>query len=311
MIPGVLAVLLLLLATPASASPPPFTTLWGTAGSGDGQFDFAHHLALSPSSDVYVGDLLNNRVQQFTSGGVYIRQWPVSGSDGIAVGADSAVYVVGLDQVRKFSASGAPLLTFGTSGSGSGQLSSPVDVAVGSDGSIYVAEAGNHRVQKFDASGASVTVWGSEGTADGQFEFPLGIAIGPDGYVYVADVQNHRIQKFTPDGDFVLAWGTFGTDPGQLNGPGRPCVLTNGDLIVPDQGNSRMQRFTNDGTFVEAWGSPGTAPGEFNHPTCAACNGTGSLVYIMDKDNARVQKFGGATTGVESTTWGRLKKLYR
>lgn len=295
----------------SAAAAPPFNTTWGSAGSGDGQFNFAHHLALSPSSDVYVGDLLNNRIQQFTSEGVYVRQWPVDGADGVTVATDSAVYVVGSDQVRKFSASGSPLLSFGTTGSGAGELSFPVDVAVDGSGNIYVTEAGNHRVQKFDPTGAYVTLWGSEGSADGQFEFPLGVTVGPDGYVYVADVQNHRIQKFTTDGDFVLGWGTFGSGPGQLDGPGRPCVLDNGDLIVPDQGNNRMQRFTNGGAFLEEWGSAGSAAGQFNHPTCAACNGAGTLVYVMDKDNARVQKFGGITTDVQSTTWGKLKKLYR
>jgi DNA-binding beta-propeller fold protein YncE len=297
--------------TPALAQAPPFATMWGSQGSGLSQFNFAHHLALSPTGDVYVGDLLNDRVQQFTSGGAYIRQWPVTGADGVAVGPDSAVFVVGVNQVRKFSASGALLLSFGTPGVGLGQLENPIDVAVDVDGNIYVAEMGNHRVQKFDPTGASMGWFGSEGSGDGEFEFPFGVTVGPDGYVYVADVQTHRIQKFTADGDFVLGWGTFGSGPGQLNGPGRPCVLVDGTLIVPDQGNSRMQVFANDGTFVQEWGSPGTGPGQFNHPTCAACNGTGSIVYVMDKDNARVQKFGGVSTGVESATWGAIKKRYR
>jgi tripartite motif-containing protein 71 len=297
--------------TSVRAQAPPFATQWGSPGSGDSQFNFAHHLALSPTGDVYVGDLLNDRVQQFTSGGAYVRQWPVTGSDGIAVGSDNAVYVVGVNQVRKFSASGTPLLSFGSPGIGLGQLETPIDVAVDVDGNMYVAEAGNHRVQKFDSTGTSLGWFGSEGSGDGEFEFPLGVTVGPDGYVYVADVQTHRIQKFTADGDFVLGWGTFGSGPGQLNGPGRPCVLGDGTLIVPDQGNSRMQVFANDGTFVQEWGSPGTGPGQFNHPTCAACNGTGSVVYVMDKDNARVEKFGGISTPVEGTTWGAIKKRYR
>jgi len=296
----------------SAAAAPPFNTTWGSAGSGDGQFNFAHHLASSPLSYIYVGDLLNDRVQQFTWDGAYVRQWPVAGAGGVSVGGNGVVYVVGADQVRKFTDTGSPLLSFGSSGSGPGQLSFPVDVAVDwRSGDIYVTEQGNHRVQKFDSTGTYVTLWGSEGSADGQFEFPFGITIGPDGFVYVADVQNHRIQKFTTDGDFVLGWGTFGSGQGQLDSPGRPCVLDNGDLIVPDQGNSRMQRFTNGGTFVEEWGSPGTGPGQFNHPTCAACSGDGSIVYVMDKDNARVQKFGGVPTAIESTTWGKLKKLYR
>ena len=129
--------------------------------------------------------------------------------------------------------------------------------------------------------------------------------------MYVSDVQTHRIQKFTKDGDFVLGWGTLGSGPGEINGPGRPCVLANGNVVVPDQGNSRMQVFTNNGAFLFAWGSPGTGPGQFNHPTCVACDAAGSTYYVMDKDNARVQKFGGITTDVKAGTWGAIKRRYR
>ena len=56
------------------------------------------------------------------------------------------------------------LTTFGVSGSGGGEFSSPQGVAVDqSSGDVYVVDAGNFRVEKFDSGGIlclrSVRVW--------------------------------------------------------------------------------------------------------------------------------------------------------
>ena len=56
---------------------------------------------------------------------------------------------------------------WGTEGTGEGQFKFPVGVAVASDGSVYVADAGNYRVQKFTAEGVFISKWGAEGTGDG------------------------------------------------------------------------------------------------------------------------------------------------
>ena len=44
---------------------------------------------------------------------------------------------------------GVRLTGLGTRGTGDGQFGYPQDVAVASDGSVYVADGGNHRIQKF------------------------------------------------------------------------------------------------------------------------------------------------------------------
>ena len=75
-------------------------------------------------------------------------------------------------------------------------------------------------------------------------------------------------------------------------------------------GNDRVQVFQPDGTPLLMWGGPGTAPGEFNHPSGAVLDAAGN-VYVLDKDNARVQKFGAATTPARRATLGALKRRYR
>lgn len=86
--------------------------------------------------------------------------------------------------------------SWGDSGTGNGQFSSPHSIAVDGSGNLYVTDTGNHRVQKFSSGGAYLTQWGAQGAGDGQFFYPAGVALDAGGNVYVADTANDRIQKF-------------------------------------------------------------------------------------------------------------------
>ena len=101
---------------------------------------------------------------------------------------------VGEDGVSR---SGRFLANWGSEFS-AGLFNYPKGVAVAPDGSVYVAEWGNHRIQKFTSEGVFVSQWGTEGTGDGEFSWPLGVSVASDGSVYVADYSNNRIQKFLP-----------------------------------------------------------------------------------------------------------------
>jgi hypothetical protein len=67
----------------------------------------------------------------------------------------------------------SPSASFGSSGSGEGQLSSPSAVAVsevgGAAGDVYVADRANNRVEQFDSTGKFVAAWGW-GVKDGEKE---------------------------------------------------------------------------------------------------------------------------------------------
>jgi len=72
----------------------------------------------------------------------------------------------------------------------------PKGVAVGADGTIYIADFYNHRVQKFAPDGTFLTSFGTRGSGTAQFEYPIAVAIAPDGDVFVADFGNHRVQRW-------------------------------------------------------------------------------------------------------------------
>ena len=87
-----------------------------------------------------------------------------------------------------------------------GQFVFPFSFDAGTDGRIYVLDAGNARIQVFDRDGTYITQWGRPGSAAGEFDFVVGggqnlagsVAVDGDGFIYVADVFNQRIQKFAP-----------------------------------------------------------------------------------------------------------------
>ena len=49
---------------------------WGALGSGPGQFDLVHGVAVDRERRVYVADRTNNRIQVFTENGRFIEEWP-------------------------------------------------------------------------------------------------------------------------------------------------------------------------------------------------------------------------------------------
>ena len=81
----------------------------------------------------------------------------------------------------------------------------PSDVAVATDGTIYVSNTHAYEVLVFDPSGALRVAWGTKGSEPGQWEVPVGLAVDPRGHVFVADSANFRIQVLDATGTPLLA----------------------------------------------------------------------------------------------------------
>ncbi|MBI4673480.1 MAG: TIGR03663 family protein [Chloroflexi bacterium] len=178
-----------------------------------------------------------------------------------------------------------------------GAFDGPKNMALASDGSLYVLDTNNHRVEKFDATRKFVKAWGAQGNAPGQFNEPWGIAVAPDGTVYVADTWNHRIEKFDQDGNFISAWGVFG-DVGeaydqnllQLYGPRAIAIDKEGNLWVADTGNERIIEYSSQGEPLDVYGGTGAAVGQFLEPVGIAIGADGNF-YVADTWNRRIQVF--------------------
>src|SRR5205809_2266776 len=79
---------------------------------------------------------------------------------------------------------------WGSYGSAPGQFMYPTGLAVGPDGSVYVADLNNNRVQKFNNDGTFILQWGTAGSGDGQFDGVDDVAVDTQGNVYTTETTN-------------------------------------------------------------------------------------------------------------------------
>ncbi len=214
-------------------------------------------------------------------------------------------YGTSTTETGSYSSDAGFMLKFGSSGSSNGQFNQPRDVAVDSNGNIYVADRNNHRIQKFDSSGAYVTSWGSYGTGNTNFNYPRGIAVYETtpgtGFVYVADSDNHKIKKFDLNGTYITNWGGYGTGNGKTSYPQDVEVDSSGNVYASDYDNARVTKFTSTGTYLLKFGSLGSSNSQFNVPYDIAID-SNSNIYVADSNNHRIQKFD--FSGAYVTQWG-------
>lgn len=139
-----------------------FLLQWGSKGSGPGQFDLPHGIALDAAGKVYVADRSNLRIQVFDSSGHFLSQW--SGDQlgrpyAIALDQRGNAYIAdGGDQPEvppdrsawvEVSPNGIPLRRVGRFGNYDGQFKMAHSIAVDAHGAIYVGDIKGARVQKF------------------------------------------------------------------------------------------------------------------------------------------------------------------
>ena len=137
---------------------------WGRKGDGEGEFSNPHGLSLVPGdTDVVIADRENSRLQLFAGAGTFRRQWRgVAGADttgrvfSVAADAEGALYV-GIRRadydtahtgVLKLDREWKVVAAIGFGRPGDPVFNAVHDLAVGPDGSIYVAETRTRRVVK-------------------------------------------------------------------------------------------------------------------------------------------------------------------
>ena len=215
---------------------------------------------------------------------------------GLTTDKDDNVWItdIALHQVFKFSHDGKLQLTLGeraVPGDDDKHFNQPSDVAVASDGSIFVSDGyGNNRIVKFSPDGKFLLAWGKNGKAQGQLDLPHGIAVDGD-RVFVADRGNKRIQIFDLQGRFIAKWNGPPFDSVQdikIGSDHRAYVIQNGPEGPTDTTGVLVLR--PDGSLIERIGAYGNYDGQFLDAHWVAVSRSGA-VYVADFDGRRVFKF--------------------
>jgi predicted membrane-bound mannosyltransferase/sugar lactone lactonase YvrE len=189
----------------------------GSAGTNPGQLNRPRDLAVAPDGSIYVADTDNHRIQHLAADGTPLQVWGTFAD--IAQGT-------------------AP----------GGTFNQPWGIAVGQDGSVYVADTWNYRIQKFTSDGQFVKMWGTNGQGETPEAFwgPRDVAVDANNHVFVTDTGNKRVVEFDSEGNFITQFGQAGMDPGQFDEPVGLTIDSQGRVYVVDTWNQRIQVFTPD-----------------------------------------------------------------
>lgn len=245
---------------------------------------------------------------------------------GVSMDADGNLFIAdsGTHRIRKVAPGGliSTLAGTGTPGfaadgrpASQAQLDSPSGVFAGADGTLLVADTGNHRIRQI-AGGIIRTVAGSGGAglgADGlrallmPLHGPSAALADGRGTLYITDTLASRVLSVDPAGYVATAAGNASAgDSGdggaapqaQLRNPSALALDAEGNLFIADALNNRVRKVTAAGVISTVAGNgeaglsgDGGAATEarLREPRGVAVDGDGNL-YIADTGNHAVRK---------------------
>ncbi|PJJ60346.1 NHL repeat-containing protein [Hymenobacter chitinivorans] len=317
------------------------TTLAGSSqGFVDGpvataKFDNPTGITVDARGVVYVSDTDNHAIRLISPAGI-VSTLAGNGSAGnvdatgaaarfsspvgIAVDAQGTVYVADQNnhKIRMITPGGvvSTLAGTGTAGAADGpaasaQFSSPSGVAVAPDGTVYVADKGNHKIRQIRngqvttlaGTGTAGRVDGAPGTA--QFNQPTGIALDGGGTLYIADQGSFTVRILRGGQVATLAGSGLNGDldgpagSARFRSPTGVAVDARGNVYVADMLNQKIRLISPDGqvsTFAGSGGAGatnGTGPQiTFYLPFSVAVDARGT-VYVAEDGTFILRRIGG------------------
>jgi DNA-binding beta-propeller fold protein YncE len=212
----------------------------GTIGSA---LDRPNDVAVAPDGGLVVPELGANRLTLLGGG----RQ-DVVPSSGPGLRAPAGAAFVG-DELWVTQASGDGIQAFGARDGryvravAAGVLASASGLAPAPDGSVLVADTGNHRVVRLSADGALLAAYGARGSGPDGLVNPTDVAVARDGGFWVADFGNQRLVERGPDGGVRRVVGEAGDAlAGVFSYPIAVEALPGGDVLVVNSFSARVVR---------------------------------------------------------------------
>lgn len=200
-----------------------------------------HDVDFDAQGNVYVADTHNNRVTIYQLDGLAASltgelSASIRGPEGVATHANGRVYVAGAWSGNVVAYKDGKVV---------GQLDglrSPHDLAVTTQGDIWLSDAGNNRMLRLSPE---LKVLQELSGAPYNFNGVRYQAIRSDGSLIVADKNNHQIKMISATGELLAVFGSGkpGKWPQAFKTP--EGVETRGRQVwISDSGNNRVVRFS-------------------------------------------------------------------
>lgn len=224
---------------------------------GDARFNDPMGLARDAQGNLYICDARNHVIRKIAADGVVTTLAGKPGEPGAVNGLGSAA-----------------------------RFHFPADITVAPNGTLYVADSGNHCIRVIATTGAVTTLAGDLGNADdislsygaitsvpikldgmgaaARFNNPSGIAYATAGFLYVSDTGNQIIRRVKLDGTVTTIagkageWGSTNSRgvKARFSSPMGLCIGANDDLYIADSANHTIRRMTKRGDVSTFAGSP-------------------------------------------------------
>jgi len=204
---------------------------------------------------------------------------------------------------------------FNDGASSTAEFHAPQDVTVSADGSIYVADAINHRIRKiannivssFAGSGIEDTT-GGVGTA-AAFALPVQITLDNAGNIYTLDIDDFRVRKISASANVTVVAGSgergFADGSAASAKFGECTGITTdnaGNIFISDNENKRIRKISAEGLVTTIAGNGESAyldgqgtNAEFTSPTGIVADKNGNL-FVADFNRIRKITPGGTVS---------------
>ncbi len=208
-------------------------------------------------------------------GGRGARPGQFSAPVDIESGPDGTLYVIDRTTgiLQRFDAGGSLLSTIDIRATFFNDAR-PWGLAVGQDGTVFVADTFGWRILAFDAELHGLTLSLGErppldGTPPGPYHLfgPRDIAIDATGHLWVTDTGHNRIVVYTSAGEYIREIGApfsaealgRGSGSAEFSEPVGIDIAPNGEIVIADMWNARVQILDPSGAYlrefpVEGWG---------------------------------------------------------
>jgi DNA-binding beta-propeller fold protein YncE len=179
---------------------------------------------------------------------------------------------------------------------GAGQFRVPVNIAVDTNGTRYVADTGRGQVLIYSADGTYLAAIGRRATGAGTND--PGMEIKPAGVLvttnrlYVTDMKGRSVRvydKASHELQFTIPRGEK-NDASKLFQPTNIAGDPQGRIYVCDTGGFRVQQYDAEGVYLRTFGLYGDSPGQFARPKGVAVDHEGR-VYVVDAKSSVIQIF--------------------